>query len=81
MPSSYADRFHSSLVIRQSFVRTSGTVSFSYLVKSGVPQGFTLGPLIVNIFINAICDSIHNSKFLLSADDFRIYDSIRNVDD
>jgi hypothetical protein len=47
--SSYVDWFHSYLVNRQCFVRISGTLSFSYLVKSGVPQGSTLCPLLFNI--------------------------------
>jgi hypothetical protein len=44
--SSYVDWFQSYIFNRQSFVRISGTLSFSYLIKSGVPQGSTLGPSI-----------------------------------
>jgi hypothetical protein len=50
-------------------------------VKSGVPQGSTLGPLLFNIFINDICDSISCSKYLLFADDLKIYLNINNVHD
>jgi hypothetical protein len=46
-----------------------------------VPQGSTLGNLLFNIFINDICDSIHNSQCLLFADDLKIYLSISDVDD
>jgi hypothetical protein len=66
---------------RQSFVRVSGTLSFPYLVKCGVPQGSTLGPLLFNIFVNDICDFIHNSQCLLFADNLKIYRSISDVDD
>jgi hypothetical protein len=64
--SSYVDWFYSYLSNRQSFVRISGTLSFTYPVKCGVPQSYTLSPLLFNIFINDICDFIHNSRCLLS---------------
>jgi hypothetical protein len=47
LSSSYVDCFQSYLVDRQYSVRISGTLSFSYLVKSGAPQGSTLGHLIL----------------------------------
>jgi hypothetical protein len=62
------------------FVRISGNLSFPYLVKCGVPQGSTLGPLIFNIFINDMCDFINNSQCLLFADDLKIYRSISDID-
>jgi hypothetical protein len=77
----HVDWFHSYRSNRQSFVRISGTLSFPHLVKCGVPQGSTLRPLIFNVFINDICDSIHNSLCLLFSDDLHIYRSISNVDD
>jgi hypothetical protein len=79
--SGYFNWFHSYLANRQSSVRISGTLSSSYDVKSGVPQGSALGPLLFNIFINDICDSVSYSKYLLFAGDLKIYRNINNVHD
>jgi hypothetical protein len=79
LSSGYVNWFHSYLANRQSCVRISGTLSSSYVVKSDVPQGSTLGPLLFNIFINYICDSIFYSKYILFADDLKIYRNINNV--
>jgi hypothetical protein len=46
-----------------------------------VPRGLTLDPLLFNIFINDIGDSICNLKYLTFVEDLKIYRSIRNVDD
>jgi hypothetical protein len=80
LSSNYVDWFHSYLSNRQSFVRVSGTLSFPYPVKCGVPQGSTLGPLLFNIYID-ICDAIYNSQCLLFADDLKSYRNISDVDD
>jgi hypothetical protein len=58
LSSGYVNWFHNYLTNRQLSVRMSGTLSSSYVVKSGVPQGSTSGPLFFNIFINDICDYI-----------------------
>jgi hypothetical protein len=46
-----------------------------------VPQGSTLGPLLFNIYINDLCDQIHNSEFLLFADDLKIFRNIKSAED
>jgi hypothetical protein len=48
---------------------------------SAVPQGSTLGPLLFNFFINDISDKINHSKFLLFADDLKIYRNIKSAED
>jgi sarcosine oxidase/L-pipecolate oxidase len=69
LSSSYVDWFRSCLDNRYFSVRISGTLSFSFTVKSVAPQGSTIGPLLFNIFINDICNTIHNYRYLLFADD------------
>jgi hypothetical protein len=81
LSSGYVSWFHNYLTSRQLSVRVSGTLSSSYVVKSGVPQGSTLRPLLFNIFINDNCDYISYSKYLLFADDLKIYRNINNVHD
>jgi hypothetical protein len=45
---------HSYLDNRHSSLRISGTHSFSFVVKSGAPQGSILGPLLFNILMISV---------------------------
>jgi hypothetical protein len=47
----------------------------------GVPQGSTLGHLLFNIFINDRSAKINHSKFILFADDLKIYRNIKSTED
>ena len=42
-------------------------------IPSGVPQGGHLSPLLFSLFVNSISKSITKAKFLLFADEIKIY--------
>jgi hypothetical protein len=42
-------------------------------VKSGITQGSALDLWLYNLFINGVCDFVHNSKCLLISDDLKKY--------
>lgn len=71
---------NSYLVGRKIQVRVDGHLSSNYDVKTGVPQGSHLGPILFNIFINDIGVNF-NSEYLLYADDLKIYRRITSNSD
>ena len=58
----------------------NGVLSGEQLVRSGVPQGSVLGPLLFLLFINDIGDELE-TNLLLFADDSKLYNSIRTRED
>jgi hypothetical protein len=75
--SGYVTWFHCHMTNRLSCVRIYSTLLVSYLVKFTVPKGFILGYLLFNIITN----DIHDSIYLLFADEFMIHPIICKVDD
>jgi hypothetical protein len=64
---------------RYQQVLYNGTCSGKLLVRAGVPQGSILGPLLFNIYINDMMDTVRNSGVLF-ADDATLFALIENSD-
>uniref|UniRef100_A0A8R1EBF1 Reverse transcriptase domain-containing protein n=1 Tax=Caenorhabditis japonica TaxID=281687 RepID=A0A8R1EBF1_CAEJA len=62
---------------RDQKIIVNGSLSLPKPVKSGVPQGSVLGPLLFLLFVNDIGDTFE-SKFLLFADDLKLFDVDEN---
>jgi hypothetical protein len=75
--------FNSYLSNRLQRVVVEGKTSSYIIVKSGVPQGSILGPLMFNYFINDIIQCTHNSNcdIFLYADDSKIVKDIKSYND
>jgi hypothetical protein len=63
------------------FQLISGILSSPFEVLSGFPQGSVLGPLLFSVFINDICDAVARYKYLLFADDVKIYQTVKSPQD
>ena len=62
-------------------VIVEGFESQSYIQTSGVPQGSILGPLLFNLFINDVSHCFSKARYLLYADDLKIFYQIFSVID
>ena len=71
---------HNFLTGRKQFILANGAKSKSSEVRSGVPQGTVLGPVLFLILINDINEGV-NSPVSLFADDTRISRKVETEDD
>lgn len=68
--------FESYLSNRRQQVKINIILSNTIEVTSGVPQAGHLSPLIFLLFVNDLDKTFKYSKFLLFADDLKLYNSI-----
>ena len=73
--------FRSYLFNRSQVVSINNQLSDPLPVKSGIPQGSILGPLLFIIYINDLSSSISYSNLLKFADDVKCYRAICNSND
>ena len=68
--------FKSYLSNRYQYVEINGIKSNTQCLRTGVPQGSVLGPLLFIIYMNDIPNSSSMLKFILFADDTSLLDTI-----
>ena len=68
--------FKSYLSDRKQFVEVDGFKSQTKFIRTGVPQGSTLGPLLFIIYMNDINDVSNSLKSILFADDTSLNSTI-----
>ena len=71
--------FFNYLIGRKQCISMHQSTSDFVTIKSGVPQGSILGPLLFCLFINDICSLEFNIKLSLYADDTALFNHGSNV--
>ena len=75
------DWFRAFLTCRRQRVIINGQASDWLPVKSGVPQGSVLGPLLFILYIDPLHYSVTNSALKVFADDVTVYRVVSSVSD
>ena len=75
------DWFRVFLTCRRQRVLVNGQKSDWIQVRSGVPQGSVLGPLLFILYIDSLHHSVTNSTLKIFADDVTLYRAVSNVSD
>ena len=70
--------FTSYLANREEVCDINGCISSSKTIKTGVPQGSILGPLLFLLYINDLLDCLHNTTPCLYVDDTEIFASFND---
>lgn len=71
--SSAVELIKSFLSNRLQQVNVNGVSSSFLPLLKGVPQGSVIGPLLFSLYINDICDIVHDVNLHLFADDVQLY--------
>ena len=77
----YINWIKSFLSDRSQTVYNNGVYSYTTSVRSGVPQGSVLAPLLFIIFINDLQEYISEAKLLTFADDTKLISKIKSPND
>ena len=70
---------YSNLNDRQQYVKMNGTFSAKQKLNLGVPQGSFLGPLLFNIYLNALLLSVNGIDICNYVDDSTLYTCDQNL--